>query len=138
MSYLIDTNVISELRRSRPSSAVERWFSQRDGRLLYISVLTIGELQKGINKTQDPQRRQNLMDWLESDVRRFFAGRILPVDESIAVHWGQLVGTAAGPKPVIDSLLAATARFHGLCLVTRNVSDFDYPGLEVFNPWNTL
>ncbi|MEX0375457.1 type II toxin-antitoxin system VapC family toxin [Spiribacter pallidus] len=136
MSYLIDTNVISELRRRTPAPAVQSWFVERDSRSLYLSVLTIGEIRKGAEKMADRHRQQEILDWLENDLRLFFADRILSIDEAVAERWGRLAAAAKRPLPVIDSLLAATALTHDLCLVTRNVSDFELPGLDVFNPWD--
>ena len=136
MSYLLDTNVLSELRRKTPHPGVVDWFLHRPATTLYLSVLTLGELRKGIETLADASRRLALLDWLESDIPSFFVGRILPVDLPVADRWGRLVAQAGRPLPAIDSLLAATALHHGLCLVTRNERDFDVPGLEVINPWN--
>lgn len=136
MSYLIDTNVLSELRRKVPNPSVVNWFSNRPATTLYLSVLTIGELRKGIETLTDTSRRLALLDWLEADLPQFFIGRILPVDLAVADRWGRLVAQAGRPLPAIDSLLAATALQHGLHLVTRNQRDFELPGLEVINPWN--
>lgn len=136
MSYLIDTNVLSELRRKVPNPGVVDWFSSRPASTLYLSVLTIGELRKGIETLADASRRLSLLDWLEADLPQFFIGRILPVDLAVADRWGRLVAQAGRPLPAIDSLLAATALQHGLHLVTRNQRDFELPGLEVINPWN--
>lgn len=136
MSYLLDTNVLSELRRKTPHPGVVNWFAQRPATTLYLSVLTLGELRKGIETLADDSRRLSLLDWLESELPSFFTGRILPVDLPVADRWGRLVAQAGRPLPAIDSLLAATALQHGLRLVTRNQRDFELPGLEVINPWN--
>ena len=136
MSYLLDTHVLSELRRKTPHPGVVDWFSHRPATTLYLSVLTLGELRKGIETLADASRRLALLDWLESDIPSFFTGRILPVDLPVADRWGRLVAQAGRSLPAIDSLLAATALHHGLRLVTRNERDFDVPGLEVINPWN--
>ncbi len=135
MSYLIDTNVISELRRKDPDKGVVSWFAERPPVTLNLSVLTLGEIQKGIEGIADLSRRQSLLDWMETDLAIFFAGRILPVDSAVAIRWGQLIGTAGRPLPAIDSLLAATALAHDLVLVTRNVKDFANLPVQVFNPW---
>lgn len=135
MSYLVDTNVLSELRRRQPNPGVVTWFSQRPATTLFISVLTLGEIRKGIETLPDSERRLLLLDWLEVKLPAFFAGRILAVDGQVADRWGRLLAEAGRPVPAIDSLLAATSLCHGLRLVTRNARDFSFPGLEVIDPW---
>lgn len=135
MSYLLDTNVLSELRRKSPNAGVVAWFTQRPASTLYLSVLTLGELRKGIESLADAKRRMTLADWLETDLPGFFAGRILGIDAQVADRWGKLLAAAGRPLPAIDSLLGATAAQHGLSLVTRNERDFVGLGLEVINPW---
>jgi hypothetical protein len=135
LSYLLDTNVLSELRRKTPNPGVVEWFAQRPASTLYLSVLTLGELRKGVEGIADASRRTALLDWLEAELPRFFTGRILPVDAHVADRWGRLVAAANGPVPAIECLLAATAAHHGLSLVTRNVRDFANLGLEIINPW---
>lgn len=120
MSYLIDTNVLSELRREVPEPGVVDWFTRRPPSTLFLSVLTLGEIRKGIEGASDAQRRQVLTDWLETDLPLFFTGRILSVDASVTNRWGRLLGNAGRPLPAIDSLLAGTAMVHDLVLVTRN------------------
>ena len=136
MSYLIDTNVLSELRRKAPDPGVVTWFSQRPPTTLHLSVLTLGEIRKGIEGVGDEVRKQTLIDWLETDLPTFFTGRILDVNGAVADRWGRLVAAAGRPLPTIDSLLAATALEHDLVLVTRNTKDFAGLPVEVFNPWN--
>lgn len=135
MSYLLDTNVLSELRRKAPDPVVLHWFSQRPAGTLYLSVLTLGEIRKGIDALPDPLRRPALGDWLEIELPAFFGGRILPIDAAVADRWGRMVALAGRPLPAIDSLLAATAARHGLILVTRNLRDVQGLGVEVLNPW---
>ena len=135
MSYLLDTNVLSELRRKTPDAGVVEWFARRPASTLYLSVLTLGELRKGIEGVADTTRRMALTDWLETDLPGFFAGRILAVDAHVADRWGQMVAAAGRPLPAIDSLLGATAAQHGLSMVTRNSRDFAGLGLDVINPW---
>jgi toxin FitB len=135
MSYLLDTNVLSELRRRAPHPGVAAWFAQRPAGTLYLSVLTLGEIRKGIESLNDPARRRPLLDWLETDLPAFFTGRILPIDAAVADRWGHLTARAGRPLPAIDSLLAATALHHGLTLVTRNVRDVEGLGAEVLDPW---
>jgi len=140
VSYLIDTNVISELVRPKPDAAVLDWFSRTPDEALFLSVLSLGEIRKGVEKLTSPEeapRREKLRLWLEHDLRDWFGPRILPIGPDVADHWGRLLAQAGRPVPAIDSLLAATALHHDLRLVTRNTRDFDYAGLEVINPWAT-
>lgn len=138
--FLLDTNVISELVKPRPEPAVVRWVEETDENLLYLSVLTLGEIRKGIAVLQKSVRRVALEAWLESDLRLRFSKRILPIDEGIADRWGALAGQAQNDGralPVIDGLLAATAIHHNLTLVTRNTSDIAATGVLLFNPWES-
>jgi predicted nucleic acid-binding protein len=136
LSYLIDTNVLSELRRKAPDAGVVAWFAQRPASTLFLSVLTLGEIRKGIEGLADASRRLALSDWLEAELPAFFTGHLLPVDAAVADRWGRLLATAGRPVPAIDSLLAATALHHDLTLVTRNVRDFTGFGLQLINPWS--
>lgn len=135
MSYLLDTNVLSELRRRDPDPNVVRWLAARPASILHLSVLTLGEIRKGIEGLPDGDRKLRLLDWLEVELTNYFAGRILAVDAIVADRWGRLLAQAARPLPAIDSLLAATALAHGLTLVTRNVKDFQHAGLVTLDPW---
>jgi predicted nucleic acid-binding protein len=135
VSYLIDTNVISELRRKLPDANVVAWFERCAPQSLFLSVLTLGEIRKGIERLDDPKRRQVLVDWLHVDLPTFFLGRLLSVDAPVADRWGRLQSDAGRPLPAIDGLLAATALQHDLTLVTRNVKDFKGLNLNIFNPW---
>lgn len=135
MSYLVDTNVLSELRRREPNQGVIEWFEQRPATTLYLSVLTLGEIRKGIDALVNDDRQLKLLDWLEVELPQFFSGRILTIDAEVADRWGRLNAQMGRPIPAIDSLLAATALTHGLKLVTRNVRDFNYPELDIMNPW---
>ncbi len=135
MSYLLDTNVLSELRRKLPDARVKHWFALRPAGTLYLSVLTLGEIRKGVQALADPARRPPLLDWLETALPAFFSGRILPIDAAVADRWGHLVAQAGRPLPAIDSLLAATAAQHGLILVTRNGRDVQGMGVQVIDPW---
>lgn len=131
MSYLIDTNVLSELCRKQPDPGVVEWFARHPAHSLYLSVLTLGEIRKGIEGVADATRRQALLDWLETELPAFFAERLI----AVADRWGRLIAHAGRPLPAIDSLLAATALEHDLVLVTRNTKDFAGLPVEVFNPW---
>ena len=136
MSYLIDTNVLSEMRRRQPDAQVVAWFRHRPRQSLYLSVLTLGEIRKGIERMGDTIRQQVLLDWLEVELPAYFLGRLLPVDDRTADRWGRLQASAGRPLPAIDSLLAATALQHDLTLVTRNTRDFEGLGARLINPWN--
>ncbi|MGA9665385.1 MAG: type II toxin-antitoxin system VapC family toxin [Gallionella sp.] len=136
MSYLLDTNVISELVRPKPAKAVLAWFENIPSEALHISVLALGEIRKGVEQLPDGPRREKLRLWLEHELIDWFGARILPVDIPVADRWGRLIAQMGRPAPSIDSLLAATALHHELRLVTRNQKDFVYPGLEVVNPWS--
>lgn len=135
MSYLIDTNVLSELKRKTPDPRVMDWFVRRSASALYVSVLTLGELRKGIDGMPDERRRLNFLDWLENEVPLYFNGRVLPIDAAVADRWGRLQAAQKRPLPVVDSLLAATALEHDLVLITRNTKDFVGLPVELFNPW---
>lgn len=135
MSYLLDTNVLSELARNRPDSAVVSWLDQVPDDGLYISVLTLGEIRKGVEQVADAVRKEKLRVWLEHTLPDWFEDRVLPVDLGVAEHWGRIVAEVNRPVPAIDSLLAATALHHNLRMVTRNVVDFQFSGLEVVSPW---
>lgn len=135
MSYLVDTNVLSELRRKTPDPRVVAWMQRRRPDSLYLSVLTLGELRKGIESLADGEKRLQLQDWLENDLPVFFSGRVLGIDAAVAHRWGSLQAEMRRPIPAIDSLLAAQALHASLKLVTRNEKDFAFPGLDVINPW---
>ena len=135
MSCLLDTNVLSELRRKTPDARVVRWFSQRPAGTLYLSVLTLGEIRKGIEMLADQRRRLALMDWLDIELPAFFSGRVLDIDTAVADRWGRIVAHAGRPLPSIDSLLIATAAQHGMTLVSRNLRDVEGLGAPVLSPW---
>jgi len=137
LSYLLDTNVLSELRRKNPDAGLVEWFTHRPASTLFLSVLTLGELRKGIEKIFDPIRSAALTDWLETDLPSFFTGRILAIDSEVADTWGRITANYQRPLPAIHSLLGATAAKHGLSMVTRNARDFEGLGIEVINPWTT-
>lgn len=140
MTFLLDTCVVSEMVKARPDPKVVRWIDSVEEGKLFLSVLTLGELEKGIVKLQDPTRKAVLRQWLEHDLKERFAGRVLPIDTAVAITWGEMQGGAernGGKLPVIDSLLAATAETNGLTLATRNVVDFERCGARVFNPWDS-
>lgn len=137
MSYLLDTNVLSEMVRKEPNELVSQWFDKTPDQLLYVSVLTLGEIRKGIEVITDTMRRERVRIWLEKDLPMWFGDRILFIDADVADEWGRLCAQMGRPLPAIDSLLAATALHHKLRLVTRNSKDFNYPSLVLINPWES-
>lgn len=135
MNYLLDTNVLSELRkRERANRHVRAWFDLAQDESLFLSALVFGELRLGIEqrRRRDPIAAGVIERWLDSIVT-LYAARILPVDRLIAEQWGRL--NVPNPLPAIDSLLAATALVHDLTVVTRNTRDFESAGVEVVNPF---
>ena len=137
--FLVDTNVILELVHPRPDPNVTEWIVSAADETLFLSVLTLGEIRKGITTMPDSARQKRLETWLIHGLISRFEGRILPVDSTIADRWGRITGTLAlrgTPLAVIDGLLAATALHHNLTLVTRNISDFVATGVALFDPWN--
>ena len=136
MSYLIDTNVLSELRRKAPVLWVVAWLQARPRQSLFLSVLTLGEIRKGLERVPEPARKQALLDWLEVELPNYFVGRVLAIDAATADRWGRLMAQAARPLPAIDALLAATALQNYLALVTRNTKDFAGLDVPLINPWD--
>ncbi len=137
--FLLDTNVISEYSRKRPpDTRVKTWVDNHHEETLHLSVLTLGEIRKGTTLLPAGQKRDRLERWLETDLPRRFANRLLPINVEIAELWGAIAGQAqlSGiTLGIIDGLIAATAKHHGLTVVTRNVSDFSVWGIPVINPW---
>ena len=137
-AFLLDTNCISELVRKGPEPRVLKWMEEADESLLYLSVLTLGEIRKGVACLPQSRRRSQLEAWLEQDLQVRFAGRILPIDAAVADRWGLLAAEAKRKGQTIssiDGLLAATAMQHNLTIVSRNVSDFANTHAAVLNPW---
>ena len=137
MSYLLDTCVVSELSRPRPDPGVVAWMSEADVVSLHLSVITIGEVRHGTLRLPVGKRRASLSRWSEK-LRQSFSGRVLPIDESVALRWAEIAARAeqAGrPGSLADGLIAATALDCGLTLVTRNVADFEPFGVSLLNPW---
>lgn len=138
MKYLLDTCVISELCKRKPDTGVLAWLKKANPRDLYLSVMTVGEIKKGIAKSNDDERALELESWLNQKIRLKFADQILPVDEETALMWGRLTGAGerlGKPKSVVDALLAATASVHHLKIVTRNIKHLSGMGVELINPW---
>lgn len=125
--------------KPRPNRGVTAWIQATAEELLHLSVLTIGEIRKGIDLLDDASRRAALQSWLEHDLRVRFAGRLLPFDDRVAERWGQIEALARRRRltlPTIDAQLAATALQHGLTLVSRNTDDIRPTGVPTFNPWS--
>jgi predicted nucleic acid-binding protein len=136
--FLLDTNCISEVVRSTPEPRVLEWMEAAEETLLYLSVLTLGEIRKGVAGLPQGKRRTHLETWLELDLQARFSGRILPIDAAIADRWGLLADQAkrkGRTLSAIDGLLAATALHHNLTIVSRNVSDFAHAHVALLNPW---
>ncbi len=139
MNFLLDTCLLSELYKADPDPGVADWITGLEEQRLYVSVLSLGEIQKGIAKLNDGKRKRDIQTWLDQDLYRRFQGHILTLDQELALEWGILTGVSerrGRPLPVIDSLLAATAVAKNLTIVTRNVSDFEKLPVTTLNPWS--
>lgn len=136
--WLLDTNILSELRRPRPEPRVVRFIASQPLERLYVSEVTFAEIRFGIELVEDPARRSDLQDWLTHRIRPMFAQRTLPISEAVTLRWRLLVeaGRKSGhtfSQP--DLIIAATALHHGLTIVTRDRTDYDRAGAAVFQPW---
>jgi toxin FitB len=136
VNFLLDTNVISEVRKKSPDPGVAAWFAAVPGEALFLSVLVVGEVRQGVERLgrRDPTQAARIAGWLET-LKTPYGGRIVPISATIAEEWGRL--NAAGPLPVVDGLLAATAKVHGFALVTRNTADVARTGVELLNPFGS-
>jgi toxin FitB len=138
MTYLLHTNVVSEAIKPRPNERVVAWLTVQQSTDVYLSVLTLGEIEQGIARSPHPDRAERLAQWLENELQPQFHGRILVIDDQVMKTWGKITGQAlvrGQPVGYVDSLLAATAITHGLTLVTRNVSDVAALPVPTLNPW---
>ncbi len=136
--FLLDTNCVSELVRVKPEPRVMEWMEAADEAMLYLSVLTLGEIRKGLAGLAQGKRRTRLETWLRVELQTRFSGRILAIDSPVADRWGLLAAQAKSrgtPLPIIDGLLAATALHYNLTVVTRNAGDFANAQVQVVNPW---
>lgn len=136
--FLLDTNIPSEMTRPQPRSSVVQWLDDADDEQLYFSVVSLGEILKGITILATGKRRNTLQQWLDETLRPWFEGRILSIDDSIAERWGVLAGECqlkGRPLKMADGLIAATALEHGLTVVTRNTRDFEGLGIDILNLW---
>jgi len=138
MNYVLDTNVISELISKRPDRKIVEWLDRLDPNTIYLNVITIGEIRKGIEKLLPSKRRETVREWLETDLLLRFQGRILEITTEVMLVWGELVGRLekeGKPISAIDSLIAAIALQGNYCLATRNEHNFQYSGVTIINPW---
>ena len=138
MNYLLDTCVISEMVKPEPSSKLVSWLSSRHEENLFLSSITIGEIQKGISKLPESLKKNELQDWLDFELIERFDKRILVIDIKVAQKWGEILALSekSGAKmPVIDSLIASIGIVHDMTVVTRDVSDMKPSGVKLFDPW---
>jgi predicted nucleic acid-binding protein len=138
MNYLLDTCVVSELIKAQSDKNAIDWIEAIEEEHLFLSVLTLGEIEKGIAKLPLSLRKSNLKTWLEQDLILRFKNRILNITPEIARYWGDLQGELekqGKPMPIIDGLIATTALVHNLILVTRNVNDVERSGVSILNVW---
>jgi len=138
VNYLLDTCLVSEVVKKKPDSTVIQWLKAQNEECCFLSVLTLGELQKGISRLSDGQKKRTLQTWVDTDLRQRFSGRILSVDTDVAEHWGELSAQAEKTGrviPAIDGLIAATAAAYGLTVVTRNTKDIEPTAVSLLNPW---
>lgn len=138
MKYLLDTCVISELVSKHPNPKVVDFVDSLDSDEVFLSVITIGEITKGVEKLPKSKRKLELHSWLKENLLVRFDGRIIPLDTKVLMEWGILIARLESTGitlPAIDSLIAATTLTHKLTLVTRNVDDFSETGIEIVNPW---
>jgi len=138
MKFLLDTCVISELIKPNPNANVVAWVSENNEDSMYLSVLTFGEIAKGIEKAPSATKKKALQSWVENDLKERFKHKIIDLDMTVATTWGQMQGKAelAGkPMPTIDGLIAATGIAYDCIVVTRNISDMEQSGVDLVNPW---
>lgn len=139
MRYLLDTCVISEFTKPQPAPAVIQWLAAQDEFSLTLCTPTIYELKRGIERLEAGKRKTFLQQWLENNVIKRFEQRIYNIDAHVALCCGEMqskLESIGKPMPIVDSLIAATAIFHDLILVTRNTKDFEISGVNLLNPWD--
>ncbi|MBW1723528.1 MAG: type II toxin-antitoxin system VapC family toxin [Deltaproteobacteria bacterium] len=139
MNYILDTCIISEIVKPKPRLKVINWLRSQNENNLYISVLTLGELHKGLEKIRDKRKKKKIHLWIEQDLRERFRDKILPIDARVAMIWGQVQGRteqSGRGMPTIDGLIAATGLAFNMVVATRNISDMEASGVALFNPWD--
>ncbi|HEX9115318.1 MAG TPA: type II toxin-antitoxin system VapC family toxin [Anaerolineae bacterium] len=139
MRYLLDTNVISELIARQPNAQVVAWIDSLDPTTVYLSVITIGEIRKGIEKLEPSKRKDVLLDWLNTDLLIRFHEHLAEITTEVMLRWGEMTGQLerqGRPVGVVDSLIAAIALAGEFVLVTRNQRDFEGTGVTLLNPWS--
>ncbi len=140
MSFLLDTNIVSEWSKARPNPAVVKWLAEVDEDRVFLSVVTIAELRYGVERMPVGSRRKRLDEWLRGELPLRFEGRVLPIDTSVADAWGHVVADRAAlgrPISSLDAFIAATVDVHALTLVTRNTADFEGSVKSILNPWTS-
>ena len=138
MRLLLDTNVLSEVTKPSPDANVLGWLDRLDEDRTFISVVSIAEIRRGVALMDEGRRRDSLTEWLARDLPQRFEQRVLPVDEAVALAWGDLMGVAkrrGRGLSSMDGLIGATAIAQSLTLATRNIKDFDGFGIDLYNPW---
>jgi toxin FitB len=140
MNYLLDTCLISELAKSEPDKNVVNWVLHENETNFYVSVLTFGEIHKGIEKLPESKKKKQLQFWVETELKNRFQNRIIGIDMHISMVWGKIQCFAeknGKPMPAIDALIAATGIVHDLTVVTRNVADMEQSTVKLLNPWSS-
>ena len=139
MKYLLDTCVVFELIKKQPNANVVNWLQKQDENDLYLSALTFGEIEKGIQQAPDEARKKKLRHWLEDDLRQRFDGRVVPVDLDVAIKWGEIQGPLkkqGNMMPAIDGLIAISGLVYNCTVVTRNISDMERSTAKILDPWD--
>lgn len=139
MNYLLDTCLISELARLKPDEKVVNWVLNQNETNFYVSVLTFGELHKGVEKLPESKKKEELRIWIEDELKNRFQNRVIGIDMRVSILWGKIQCLAekeGKPMPAIDSLIAATGIAYDLTVVTRNETDMEQSGVKLFNPWS--
>lgn len=139
MNYLLDTCLISELAKPKPDEKVVNWVLSQNETNFYVSVLTFGELHKGVEKLPESKKKKELRIWIEDELKNRFQNRVIGIDMRVLILWGRIQCLAekkGNPMPAIDSLIAATGIAYNLTIVTRNIVDMEQSGVKLLNPWS--